>query len=191
LQKEQADLAQAIFDSKFEPPNAGVFRLTRGHDDPEVRKALMTAEALGDCRMRVAEAGCELYPAWGNGALFLLPFREQSKELQLQGIRLEDLKPYNIVAFLDDEVRVNEALAQVPRRRRPQCKHEGAGSASSSAISASTIPGASSGEILETGMESDPATELLSDIRIEIVRTFVTVVTSGESGSCHSAPGPW
>merc|ERR1712176_838671 len=130
----------------------------------------MTADALDDCRRRVLEARCELSPEWGNGALFLLPFRDQSKyqELQIQGMKLEDLKPYNIVASRDDEDLVKQALAHVPRRRRPQCKREGAGSAGSSTISASIIPGKPSREMSDTGMVSDSAPEFLSDIRVEI-----------------------
>merc|ERR1712217_248793 len=117
---------------------------------------------------RVTEAGCELLPAWGNGALFLLPFRDQSKyqELQLQGMKLEDLKPYNIVAARDDEDLVKQALVQVPRRRRPQCKREGAGSVGSTTIHASAISGNSSGKMFETGMVSDSALECLRQFLI-------------------------
>jgi len=112
-------------------------------------------------------------------------------------MRLEDLKPYNIVALRDDEDLVKQALAQVPRRRRPQCKREAAGSAGSSTINASTVPGKPSSEMLDTGMVSDSAPEFLSDIRVEIERTFYAFRdaqasdASGDSRACQSAPAPW
>lgn len=183
LQQEQADVAQAIFESTLQSNGGIVLRLT--HHDQEVRESLMTAEVLDDCRRRVTEAGCELSPEWGNGALFLLPFREPSKfqELQLQGIRLEDLKPYNIVALRGDEDLVKQALAQVPRRRRPQCKREAASSACST-----TIP------VPEAGTVPDPAPDFLSDITVVIEHTFYTFYTvkgaqeSSNSSVCRSAP---
>lgn len=112
--------------------NAASVQVTDGVECGDIQKS--EAGALDGCRRRVQDAGCELSPEWGNGALFLLPFRDQSKyqELLIQGMRLEYLKPYNIVALRDDEDLVKQALAQVPRRRRPQCKHEAAGSAAQS-----------------------------------------------------------
>jgi len=196
LQKEQADIAQAIFESVRVGSCGTLLRLT--HHDQEIRETLMTTNILGTCRSRVTEVGCELSPEWGNGALFLLPFRERSKfqELQLQGIRLEDLKPYNIVALHDDEDLIVKALAQVPRRRRPRCKHEGSGSlckpGGSGSVGSPSIACASSETIPETGTWSDSAQEVLADIKIVTERTFITAFTAKEEhaagASCHSAP---
>jgi len=194
LQQEQADIAQAILESIREDPDGIVLRLT--HHDAKIREALMTAEVLASCRSRVTEAGCELSPAWGNGALFLLPFREEAKfqELQLQAIMLEHLKPYNIVALREDERLIKEALADVPRRRRPHCKHEGSGSAgSTNAIG--QLSGAcdnTSGGTSSLESENLPSSaELWSDIKIEIERTFYTAkaaYASSASSICNSAP---
>eukprot|EP00746_Dinoflagellata_sp_MGD_P060766 gnl/MRDRNA2_/MRDRNA2_257572_c0_seq1.p1 gnl/MRDRNA2_/MRDRNA2_257572_c0~~gnl/MRDRNA2_/MRDRNA2_257572_c0_seq1.p1 ORF type:complete len:150 (+),score=31.12 gnl/MRDRNA2_/MRDRNA2_257572_c0_seq1:1-450(+) len=149
----------------------------------------MTADVLDACRNRVTEVGCELSPEWGNGALFLLPFCDQSKfqDLQLQGIRLEDLKPYNIVALRDDEELIKQALSQVPRRRRPQCKHEGSGPASSTGTC-----GKPSDAMPDRDKCSDSAPDFVSDIKVKIVNTFYTVEDSHASNSSSKCPSaPW
>lgn len=194
LEQEQADVAQAILESIREAPVGVVLRLT--HHDEEVRRTLMTTTVLSKCRSRVTDVGCDLSPAWGNGAMFLIPFLDESKfqELQLQGIGLENLKPYNIVALRDDEDLIVRALAQVPRRRRPRCKHEvsdifdrpeGSGSAGSTSL----LPTASEAMLAETGESSDSAPEGHAAVEIVVERTFFTVKQAhASSASCRSAP---
>jgi hypothetical protein len=189
LEEYSSDLARAMFDSMLENPDGIILRVTR--HDAEIRDSLMTSEVLDECRSRVKEAGCELSPDWGNGALFLIPFQDQSKfeELQLQDVRLENLKPYHIVALRDDEELVKQALNQMPRRRRPQCKRESSGSTCND-----NAPQEPSKQTSKGGKLADPASGLLSDIKVEIERTFYTFYTvkevqaSSDSSICRSAP---
>jgi len=56
-------------------------------------------------------------PDWANGALLLVPCTEEG--LAESGL---ELKPHHVIALASDVELIDEALAEFPRRRRPQCK---------------------------------------------------------------------
>jgi len=172
LQKEQQDVQQAIFNSRFQPHDGVVLRITGNHE--EARTAMQNANDLRDARDRVTGTGCDLLPEWGCGAFFLLPFREEEDFKRLDFSLQGDLKDYHIVCFESDVETVKGALRQIPNRRRPQCKH--------------------AGEPLAASSSSSPGQSFLdmTSIKVEIEKTFYTFKQEGASSSttskCRTAP---
>ena len=58
-------------------------------------------------------------PAWSNGAVLLVPLTE--KQVQEAGL---ELKAHHVVALSADRTLVEEAMASLPKRRRPKVKAE-------------------------------------------------------------------
>merc|ERR1712046_305651 len=82
LNRANSELMAAVLSSKADAPNElsadGVvlFRLDRRARTEEVTNALLQAPALARCRQAVEDAGCELQPAWANGAWLLVPMTQ-------------------------------------------------------------------------------------------------------------------
>lgn len=120
LQREGRDVQEALLRSKADAWSAiGVTLLRLTFHSPDITALLLGSCALADCRARVESAGCEVRPAWANGALLFIPVTEdQTAEADLQ------LKSHNILMLTSDVQHVQQALAQLPRRKRPQLKPE-------------------------------------------------------------------
>jgi len=120
LQREGRDVQEALMRSKADAWSADGVALSRlTFHSPEIALFLLDSHFLAGCRSRVESAGCEVRPPWANGALLLVPVtEEQIDEADIQ------LKPHNIVMLNSDVELVAQALAQLPRRKRPQLKPE-------------------------------------------------------------------
>ena len=63
-------------------------------------KVFLNSKELEPCRVRVAEAQCEVMPLWANGAKLLVPFtKKQLDELAAIG---KKLRGHHIVALHSD-----------------------------------------------------------------------------------------
>jgi len=86
---------------------------------PDLALLLVHSNNLASCHSRVRIAGCEVRPAWANGASLLIPVtQEQIAEAGIQ------LKAYNILMFTSDVQLVEQALRQLPRHKQPKLKLE-------------------------------------------------------------------
>eukprot|EP00929_Paragymnodinium_shiwhaense_P098651 TRINITY_DN60134_c0_g1_i1.p1 TRINITY_DN60134_c0_g1~~TRINITY_DN60134_c0_g1_i1.p1 ORF type:complete len:585 (+),score=58.51 TRINITY_DN60134_c0_g1_i1:136-1890(+) len=107
------DIAEALMRSRQDCYDCVLLRLTS--HSPEFMNALCADELLASCIERVEEAGCQMSPAWANGALFLVPMTQS----QLEDMRLQ---PYHIVARACDMSRIEKVLQAFPKRQRPRVK---------------------------------------------------------------------
>lgn len=113
-------MVEALLRSKADAWNAdGVILSRLTFHNPDVVSFLLEADALAGCRLRVESAGCDVRPAWANGALLLVPATED--QINEAGIQL---KAHNILMLTSDVQVVEHTLAQLPRRKRPQLKPE-------------------------------------------------------------------
>jgi len=118
------DISSALLRSKADgpPPLSSdgqvVLKITRMARSQDTHDALFTSPELAHCRSRVADAECELQPAWAGGATCFVPFTEgQLADLSLAG---EELEPHHIVALRSDMDAIKAAFAQVSSKRRPR-----------------------------------------------------------------------
>ena len=99
LQREQGELQEALLRSKADAWSTDGVVLSRlTFHTPEVTSFLRDTEALSSCRSRVEVAGCEMRPAWANGALLLVPTTDA--EIAEAGI---ELKAHNIFMLAAEE----------------------------------------------------------------------------------------
>lgn len=96
-----------------------LLRLARKARSPEVAAQLLGSPFLANCRAHVIAAGCEVEPAWANGAKLLTPITHQ--QVLQAGLELEH---YHIIACQCDVADINHALAVIPCRQRPKLAHE-------------------------------------------------------------------
>jgi len=89
----------------------------------EVEQKLLDSVDLLDIRKRVVEAGCELIPEWGCGAIFLVPLTQD----MIIEANIDELRAHHVLALEDDVDRIRGALAEIPKRRRPKVKSIGGG----------------------------------------------------------------
>lgn len=117
LQQEQQHVHKAFLRSKHDitPGNATLFRLA--FHKPQVTAFILNFPALAGCRSRVESAGCSVQPTWANGALVLLPASQE--QVEEAGIVL---MAHNILMLDSDKVLLEDCLAQLSRRKRPQLK---------------------------------------------------------------------
>jgi len=122
------DTAQALLLSKADglPPLSAdgqvVLKITRMAHSQELLTAILESPKLESCRVRVAQAGCEISPDWGNGAKFLVPFTEcQHRDLVEAG---KELESHHIVALQTDVEAIKAAFASIPSRRRPRIQDD-------------------------------------------------------------------
>lgn len=94
-----------------------MLRLTCHANATEVANALQYSPALTACRKLVIDAGCELRPAWSNGAWLLLPLTR--KLLEEAGLQTTDI---HVLALGRDEEHVREALKSVQYEKRPKIR---------------------------------------------------------------------
>mmetsp|Transcript_93713 Transcript_93713/g.201116 ORF Transcript_93713/g.201116 Transcript_93713/m.201116 type:complete len:310 (+) Transcript_93713:60-989(+) len=118
LQREQADVQEALLRSKAEPKSKDGVLVTRlSFHSPNIMVRIR--ESLAELVERVLEAGCDVQPEWAHGAVLLVPLTE----MQLREAEIA-LKAHNIVVLERDLGHVQEVLRGLPRRRRPQLKPE-------------------------------------------------------------------
>eukprot|EP00928_Gymnodinium_smaydae_P005056 TRINITY_DN11742_c0_g1_i1.p1 TRINITY_DN11742_c0_g1~~TRINITY_DN11742_c0_g1_i1.p1 ORF type:complete len:517 (+),score=20.04 TRINITY_DN11742_c0_g1_i1:584-2134(+) len=178
-EREAEDLSEALLRSKVDAPwNTEILRLTitRHAKAREVEKALCYSPALAECRQLVEEDGCDLRPAWANGAWLLLPVTlEQYSEAGF------DLSAHHILVHSSYEQAVRLALQDVPRKQRPRVRPD--------------IPGPSA--LLEKPLEeaedcgiNDSSGTAFTRTEILVERTFVHFPSRAGDGksACHSAP---
>jgi len=97
--------------------NVVLLRLTRF--STEIRSVLQDAPSLKGCHARVAEAQCQVFPAWAHGACLLVPLtKEQVDEAGIE------LHAHNIVALGSDKEDIEAALASMQNRKRPKLRPE-------------------------------------------------------------------
>jgi len=120
LQREGQDIQEALLRSKADAWSADGVTLARlTFHNPDVTALLLGSSALAGCIGRVESAGCEVRPAWANGALLFVPVtEEQIAEADLQ------LKSHNILMLTSDVQPVEQVLGDLPRRKRPVLKPE-------------------------------------------------------------------
>lgn len=125
LQQEQADLQEALLKSKADCATLNadgivVATLDRQSQSAAVRTAIATHEALESCRQRVAQAGCELQPAWAGGAWVLIPLTQEAfSEANIT------ITAHDVVMLRSDVEAVKAALRSIRRGgggQRPQLK---------------------------------------------------------------------
>merc|ERR1712094_99955 len=74
---------------------------------------------LHDCRQRVLDAQCEVFPRWANGACLLVPL--------IEGHVIEagiELRAHHVVALLIDLESIRSALSSMSNRQRPKIRNE-------------------------------------------------------------------
>ncbi|CAE8640164.1 unnamed protein product [Polarella glacialis] len=210
--EENSHVAEALLRSRSEARLSGdgvvLLRLDSHARSPQVAEALLYSPELAPCRAMVAEAGCELQPAWAGGAWLFVPLKES--QFQEAGPDLHaNVKHIHILALSEHEPLVHQALKCVPRKCRPKCYHESLG-----APAALSVPGASScGAFEETVSRGDtppgssevgsPASPTLNQDRssagrlngdfaydIVVQRTFIHFPSPSSDASTerHSAP---
>ena len=81
--------------------------------------ALMQSPLLAQCRGRVVEAGCEVMPAWANGAKLFVPFLPE--QLAESDIDTEELNAHHILALHREAELVKEVLLGIhPKKAQPK-----------------------------------------------------------------------
>eukprot|EP00929_Paragymnodinium_shiwhaense_P048900 TRINITY_DN24684_c0_g1_i3.p1 TRINITY_DN24684_c0_g1~~TRINITY_DN24684_c0_g1_i3.p1 ORF type:complete len:621 (-),score=104.49 TRINITY_DN24684_c0_g1_i3:489-2351(-) len=159
IRRECADIKEATLRSLADTI---VCRLT--FHMPSVVDLLTQAPDLEECRARVVSAGCELRPAWANGALLLVPVTHD--DLLEAGMKLAT---HNILMLASDQARVERVLAELPRRRRPRLlpEHEAVvDTAASSSSDAVKCPDD------ETHVDSDG--DWMEEVGLVVEKTFLT-----------------
>lgn len=120
VQQEGADIAEAVLRSKADAPELNcdgviIFRLTRVSN--EITEILLQSPLLVECRNRVVDAGCEVVPAYANGAKCFVPLTAE----QVSEINLEP-QPHHIIALRTDRDLIAGVLSNIPCRKRPQLR---------------------------------------------------------------------
>jgi len=123
--ENQTALSKAILLSKLDGPAEGlplsfdgvtIFRITRYAHSEATLQVLLESPLLNECRSRVADAGCDIIPEWGNGAKCFVPLTpDQSHELARLGI---ELQPHHVIALKTDLESLNSALQSMASRKR-------------------------------------------------------------------------
>jgi hypothetical protein len=174
-EEEAAHLSEALLQSKADVmalsgDDVVIVRLTGR--TAQVAKVLCESPHSKDCRHRVAEAQCDIFPPWANGACLLVPLTfEQMDEAQIE------LHAHNIVALRSDLDSIRLALSTLSNRQRPKLRPEH--HAHSSGIRGVPEP-------------TQQKCELPCDIELIVVNTFVHFPPrqlSETSAVVHSAPG--
>merc|ERR1719336_3037491 len=106
LQRETRDLHEALLRSKADAWSADGVVLSRlSFHTPDIASSLLNSDALTTCLARVTTAGCEVHPAWANGALLLVPVTEE--QITEAGIQL---RAHNIMMLNSDVQLVEQTL---------------------------------------------------------------------------------
>lgn len=177
LELYNAELSKAILQSRIDATplsadNIVILRLTK--HSPIVVEAFTNSPELEVCRTRLHEAGCEMSPAWANGAKLLVPLTED----QVDEARFEDrpivLRSHHVVVLQAEVNLVRTALSKVPKRCRPNLRTD------SNAVNAEALGGDhASGALDEPTLgpmstAQDDAGYSEPYIDVEVVGTFVT-----------------
>jgi len=119
-QQEQADVVEAVMRSNAEVRNSDGVQIVRlTSHSPYIKSHLLKSTFLQACFDYVRNADCEVSPSWANGALLLVPL---SQEMLVEaGL---ELKAHNLVLLSSDKDLVMQALAELPKRKRPNVKPE-------------------------------------------------------------------
>jgi len=99
------------------------------HHSEQIRnKAILEAPCLQDCRDNVLQAGCEIFPAWANRAICLVPLAEHQASEHLSttmDMQLDNLQPHHVFIKRCDIPKLHEALfSSLPKRDRPKYRFE-------------------------------------------------------------------
>ena len=84
-----------------------------GRRSADILAALLDAPALVEAFIRIEAAGCKVLPDWAQGAVILATLRSRNAS----GV---ELRAHHVVAAPGDQASVEAALAEKPKRRRPQ-----------------------------------------------------------------------
>lgn len=188
LQLEQQHVQEALLRSKQDISQeiATLFRLT--FHNPQVISFILNFPALAGSRSRVESAGCCVQPPWANGALILVPATEE--QVEEAGIVL---RAHNILLLDCDKVFLEQCLAQISRRKRPQLKLEqypgGLHAVSKTEPTSHVENEYAFGEAHEDILSPK---DWLQDAGLVVERTFLSFPVDKEisdaSGIVHSAP---
>jgi len=188
LQLEQQHVQEALLRSKQDISQgiATLFRLT--FHNPQVISFILNFPALAGSRSRVESAGCCVQPPWANGALVLVPATEE--QVEEAGIVL---RAHNILLLDCDKVFLEQCLAQISRRKRPQLKLEqypgGLHAVSKTEPTSHVENEYAFGEAHEDTLSPK---DWLQDAGLVVERTFLSFPVDKEisdaSGIVHSAP---
>jgi len=185
-EQENTDIAAALLHSKVDAPplsgdNVVVLRLSSRSAD--IEEKLLAAPALAQCRDLVADAGCEVLPSWANGAVLLVPLTVA----QVEEAGLE-LRAHHIVALEPDRARVEEAIADLPYRRRPKVRpeHQTMGPRDAEQVLESQHARGSNdvGPLEDAAFEGLDGQETSNRIEISVERTFVHFPDRKDAAEC-------
>lgn len=125
-EQEAADIAQAIQLSKADllQEELVLLQLTRQARSAKVTDQLMNAPQLAHCRQLVADEGCQLQPNWAGGAWLLAPLSEPHLYALLEESPDARLQNHHVLLRSRDIRHLRSALAELPRRLRPNVKME-------------------------------------------------------------------
>lgn len=188
LQQELQHVQEALLRSKqdMSVETATLFRLT--FHNPQVISFILNFPALAECRSRVESAGCSVQPAWANGGLILVPATEE--QVGEAGIVL---RAHNISMLDCDKVLLEECLAQLSRRKRPQLKLEHYPGGTQANPKTEPISYAGSEHGFDAGREANfSPRDWMQDAGLVVERTFLSFPVEREisdaSTIVHSAP---
>lgn len=195
-----ADLAKAIMLSKADAPqhlnDDGIvlLRLDRHARATEVAEALLHSPALESCRSLVAEAQCEMQPAWAGGAWILFPMtRQLFEEAALKTSSI------HVLVLSKDEPALRQALKSVPKPKRPLLQKVDVAEASVvenhfpvsvSATSGGACDGVADSMETQTGAASREETDGDYEVVVECIRTFLTLRCISGDGKVSSVSAP-
>jgi hypothetical protein len=181
LQRELLDtksrrLSQETTAAKIET-SVRALKLTRFARTAGLAEVLETSKLLAPFRSDVEEAGCELRPAWANGAWLFVPIMDP--EDLPAGIELNE---FHILVRSNDAAQVAEILQQalraLPKARRPNVAEGGFGSA---LVAAS--PGSQAADDGSSGFMEE-ATFLV------LAQRSLRTSSSADNRNAHSEPCP-
>merc|ERR1712217_70337 len=175
-EREEADLAQALERSQADASGVPLsadgivrFRMTRHAQCPKVATILRKASQLEPLEM-VAEAGCEIQPAWAGGTWLFVPLTQM--QFLEAGLKLSEI---HILIRIADEQKLKDALRTMLKGKRPKLRVE-----AHAADPLCTLPGSTS------------CLDVEDSEHIVMERTFLHFRTSGEHDEVcslpHSAP---
>jgi hypothetical protein len=120
IEEYSAQVQEAVLRSKVEASRGlDVLLLSLSGHTPDVKKRILESPDLAEARTRVAEESCQLAPEWANGALLLVPLRQD----QALEARME-LRPHHVVILQRDRQAIESTLMGLPKRRRPRIKSD-------------------------------------------------------------------
>lgn len=186
-EEEAAHLSQALLRSKSDllalsGDDVIIIRVTRR--TAHVAQVLCESPHLNDCRKRVIEAQCDIFPAWANGACLLVPLTHVivlEAELALHA--------HNIVALRSDLESLKFALSVLSNRQRPKLRPEHQAHHCNNPAHGMPSSSGAHGVVMPESIEAEPA--LPYDIELVVEKTFVHFQqrdASEASAVVHSAP---